>query len=119
MSLRSRLHDIGKSQSQHEADDIRREQASWGTPHNAPLQDRELAVVHGVVRSVTLPPVTSVPVFEAEVFDGTIAVRLVWIGRRRIPGVEPGVFLRVSGRVCMAEGVPTIRNPHYDILPAR
>ena len=38
----------------------------------------------------------------AELFDGTDAVMLVWLGQRRIPGIESGRTLRVHGRARQA-----------------
>ncbi|PRC51013.1 DNA-binding protein, partial [Mycobacterium sp. ITM-2017-0098] len=36
---------------------------------------------------------------KAELFDGTDSVMLVWLGQRRIPGIESGRTLKVHGRV--------------------
>ena len=35
----------------------------------------------------------------AELFDGTDSVMLVWLGQRRIAGIESGRTLRVHGRL--------------------
>ena len=52
----------------------------------------------------------------AELFDGTDTVPLVWLGQRRIPGIECGRNLRVHGRVGMLDnGSKAIYNPHYEI----
>ncbi|HLR99702.1 OB-fold nucleic acid binding domain-containing protein [Mycolicibacillus parakoreensis] len=52
----------------------------------------------------------------AELFDGTDTVTLVWLGQRRIPGIESGRTLRVHGRVGRADnGAKTMHNPHYEI----
>lgn len=52
----------------------------------------------------------------AELFDGTDTVTLVWLGQRRIPGIEQGRTLRVRGRLGTLEsGVKAIYNPHYEI----
>ena len=52
----------------------------------------------------------------AELFDGTDAVTLVWLGQRRIPGIDCGRTLRVHGRLCMLDnGSKAIYNPHYEI----
>ena len=59
------------------------------------------------------------PALVAEVWDGNGAVNLVWIGRRRIGGIEPGTFLRARGRVALVRGVPTIFNPTYEIVPTK
>ena len=53
----------------------------------------------------------------AEVWDGNGSVNLVWVGRRTIGGIEPGVFLRARGRVTSVRGTPTIFNPAYEIVP--
>ncbi len=43
-------------------------------------------------------------------------VMLVWLGQRRIPGIDCGRTLRVSGRLGMLDnGVKAIYNPHYEI----
>ena len=52
----------------------------------------------------------------AELFDGTDTVTLVWLGQRRIPGIECGRTLRVRGRVGNLDtGGKAIYNPHYEI----
>ncbi|MEZ5211433.1 MULTISPECIES: OB-fold nucleic acid binding domain-containing protein [unclassified Gordonia (in: high G+C Gram-positive bacteria)] len=51
----------------------------------------------------------------AEFFDGSDTVRLKWLGRSRIPGIEPGRRLTVRGRVAVADGVKTIYNPYYEL----
>ncbi len=41
---------------------------------------------------------------------------LVWLGQRRIPGIESGRTLRVHGRLGTLEtGTKAIYNPHYEI----
>ena len=43
-------------------------------------------------------------------------VTLVWLGQRRIPGIDSGRKLRVHGRLGMLEnGSKAIYNPHYEI----
>ena len=51
--------------------------------------------------------------------EGANAARLhlVWLGRREIAGIAPGVQLRASGRVSYYRGIPTIFNPFYEIVP--
>ena len=70
------------------------------------------------------PPETAfsqrmIPALVAEVWDGKGSVNLVWIGRRSIAGIEPGVFLRAKGRVAEVRGAPTIFNPSYEIVPTQ
>jgi hypothetical protein len=49
-------------------------------------------------------------------FDGSDTVTLVWLGHRRIPGIDSGRTLRVRGRLGKLEnGTKAIYNPHYEI----
>ena len=49
-------------------------------------------------------PRRNLPVLEADLYDGSGIVTLVWLGRRRIAGIEPGRNLTVRGRVALREG---------------
>ena len=117
MGLRRHLHDLSKSAAEHEADEIAQQADRSGCTPIAELHDRDEAVISGTVRSAILPPKRSVPALVVEVFDGGGTVRLVWIGRRSITGIEPGVFLRARGRVAKVRGLATIYNPAYEIIP--
>ena len=75
----------------------------------------EHAVVGGRVRSVKFTPTANVPVLEAELFDGTCSIQLVWLGRRRIAGIEPGRKLMARGRVGVHDGKLAIYNPWYEL----
>ncbi len=52
---------------------------------------------------------------QAEFFDGTDAITLVWIGRKRIPGIETGRRILVRGRVGDQDGRKVIYNPYYEL----
>ena len=54
----------------------------------------------------------------AEIFDGTDTVFLKWMGRNRIPGIEPGRRLTVHGRLAEVDGRKVIFNPYYDLHAA-
>lgn len=55
---------------------------------------------------------------EAELFDGTEGVTLIWLGRRRIPGIEPGRTMRARGRLAIRDGRKVLYNPYYEICQA-
>ena len=102
------------------------------------LPDRGRVFCHGFIESVTYAPATKVATFVAIVVDrdapppagrgageGTRGqrtsgaqdrLRVVWLGRRRIPGVDAGTELRLEGMVTVREGLPTMFNPRYEIL---
>lgn len=73
--------------------------------------------VAGRLRSVVYTPNEQSPTLTAELFDGTGALELVWLGRRRIPGIEPGRELVVSGRIADRHGSPALYNPWYELAP--
>jgi RecJ-like exonuclease len=72
--------------------------------------------VVGRLRAVVYTPSETVPTLEAELFDGTDSIDLVWLGRRRITGVEPGRRVVARGRVGVHNGRMAIYNPWYELL---
>jgi RecG-like helicase len=81
----------------------------------AGLAEGDKVEVLGRIRSVAYTPRESVPTLEAELFDGTGTVSLVWLGRRRIAGIEPGRTLLAAGRVGDHDGRPAMYNPRYEL----
>lgn len=82
----------------------------------AAIQDSPARVpvdVHGVLRSVALRPVDNVTALEAELYDGTGSVTLVWLGRRRIVGISPGRSLTATGRIGRRGHERVMYNPSY------
>ena len=78
----------------------------------------QTVTVTGMVRSLTLQPSSKVPALEVELYDGTGSVTVVWLGRRRIPGIEAGRTMQVTGRLTCNTERPTIYNPRYELRPA-
>ncbi|MDT4922418.1 MAG: hypothetical protein QOG01_131 [Pseudonocardiales bacterium] len=72
--------------------------------------------VVGRLRAVVYTPSETVPTLEAELFDGSDSMDLVWLGRRRIAGIEPGRRVVVRGRVGRHNGRCAIYNPWYELL---
>ena len=87
-----------------------------GTPI-ASLPPRQAATVCGTLRSVTLRPRAGVPALEAELYDGTGSLYVVWLGRRHIAGIEPGRRLRIEGMVTENDGQRAVFNPRYELVP--
>ncbi|MFT3899956.1 MAG: OB-fold nucleic acid binding domain-containing protein [Gordonia sp. (in: high G+C Gram-positive bacteria)] len=71
--------------------------------------------IYGELRSVQTCAKGGKSGVVAEFFDGTDTVRLKWLGRSRIPGIEPGRKLWVSGRLGEQDGTKVIFNPYYDL----
>ncbi|MFN2517660.1 MAG: OB-fold nucleic acid binding domain-containing protein [Jatrophihabitantaceae bacterium] len=74
--------------------------------------------ITGRLRAVVYNPRETVPTLEAELFDGSAAIVLVWLGRRRIAGIEPGRRLVARGRVGFHDGRAAIYNPWYELQSA-
>ena len=83
----------------------------------ARCQDRETVCVLGTLRTVTFRPRAGVPALQAELWDGTGTVTVVWLGRRTIPGIDPGRAVKVRGRVTLLRGQRAIYNPVYELRP--
>jgi len=77
--------------------------------------DRDLCTLHGTLRHVTLRPHGGVVALEAELYDGSGTVTLVWLGRRRIPGIVAGRELTVHGRLGCTDGQRLLFNPRYEL----
>lgn len=102
-----------------DARDTRRTFAEAGpdvvTIESAP--DRTMVEVRGKIRAVTLRPRGGAPALEAELYDGSAVLTLIFLGRRRIAGIDPGRAMRVRGRIGRQADVRTMYNPRYELLP--
>jgi hypothetical protein len=112
--LRRTLSRWANSSDQH-ARELRRAVADSGLVTIAEAPDRTMVHLSGTLRTVTLRPRGGVPALEAELFDGSGAITLVWLGRRQISGIGPGRQLEVEGRIGVQEGVRVMYNPRYEL----
>ncbi|WP_370247592.1 OB-fold nucleic acid binding domain-containing protein [Nocardioides sp.] len=113
--LRRTLSRWANTEHQH-ARDLRREFEVAGSETIATAADRSMVTLRGTLRALTVRPRGGVPALEAELDDGTGTITIVWLGRRRIAGVDPGRSLQVRGRIGVHDGVRTIYNPRYELL---
>lgn len=84
----------------------------------AEAHDRERVSIQGVLRTVTLRPRGGVPALEAELYDGSALITVIWLGRRRITGIEPGRSIQVIGRVGLQDKTRVMFNPRYELRSA-
>ncbi|MDO8107917.1 OB-fold nucleic acid binding domain-containing protein [Isoptericola sp. b441] len=115
--VRSALRGMIASRNEIEAAEERLETRKSGCTAVAELAPRKRAQVSGVLRSVRLRPTTEVPALEAELYDGSGSLRVVFLGRREVAGIEPGRRLRLEGLVCYQSGHATVYNPRYELVP--
>jgi RecG-like helicase len=112
---------FNRTQAQVEADELRDQVAGADLAGLTTIDcctPGQSVTVRGMVRSVTMRPRSTVPALEIELYDGSGSVSVVWLGRRRIPGIDPGRTIVVHGRLTCNETDPTIYNPRYELKPA-
>ena len=114
--LRQALSKWADSADQHQRD-LRQSHATPEAMAIADAPEREQVIVSGVLRTVTLRPRGGVPALEAELDDGSGVITVVWLGRRRISGVDPGRSVTVAGCIGRQGGVPIMFNPRYELRP--
>lgn len=99
----------------HEAGELKQDAERAGCSPIVTQCDREPVAIHGVLRSVTHRPIDGVSALEGELYDGSASVTLVWLGRRKIEGIEPGRQLTAYGRLGVRRGERVIYNPRYEL----
>jgi hypothetical protein len=116
--LRRFFRRLASSKAELEAEEL---QQRTGVEGATPISDcgpRVRVRVAGTLRTVTLRPRGGAPALEAELYDGTDVINLVWLGRRKIAGIEPGRRLRAEGLVSIQDGRKVIFNPRYELRGA-
>ncbi len=83
----------------------------------AEVRYRARARVAGRVRSMRIQPWGGVATLECTIVDDTAGLAVVFLGRRHVAGVQPGVHLVVEGMVGDHHGRLAILNPDYYFLP--
>ena len=114
--LRRLTRRLTEDPEQLDVEEISDEAANTGAQKAIDCQRGQEVTMVGTLRFVEANSKNCAGGVRAELFDGTDSVMLVWLGQRRIPGIESGRTLRVHGRVGKLEsGVKAIYNPHYEI----
>ena len=101
-----------------DADQLSSEVDAFGCQHAAACWQGQKVTVIGRLRAVDLKPTDALATLVAELYDGTDAIQLIWLGRRSIPGVETGRTVRAKGRLAVRDGRKVIYNPDYELMPA-
>lgn len=103
-------HDLEAAELQ---DDVR----SSGSVPVQRCVDRQKVTLCGTLRTVTIAPRAGAPALEAELYDGSGTVTVVWLGRRRVGGIEPGRRIVATGRIAVHDGRRLMFNPRYELRP--
>jgi hypothetical protein len=117
--LRRFFRRLFASEAELDAEELQRDAAESGSTPACDVHRGEMVSVTGRLRTVVYTPRTNLPTLEAELYDGSDLVRLVWLGRRHIAGIEPGRLITVRGRCAMQDDRKVIYNPHYELEAPR
>ena len=116
--LRHFFRRLASSKAELEAEELQKSTGAEGATPISDCRARRRVRVAGTLRTVTLRPRGGAPALEAELYDGTDVINLVWLGRRKIAGIEPGRRLRAEGLVSIQDGRKVIFNPRYELRGA-
>ncbi len=98
-----------------EAEELQRDVVKAGCCPIGDAHDRQRLEIQGSLRTVTLRPRGGVPALEAELYDGSGVITVIWLGRRRIAGIEPGRQIKVVGRIGIQDAQRVMFNPRYEL----
>lgn len=112
--LRRFLRRLVASEAELEAEELQRETVRAGCTKAAEACRGQTVTVIGRLRTVVYTPRTNLPTLEADLFDGSDSVTLIWLGRRHIAGIEPGRQVTATGRLAVRDDRKVIYNPHYE-----
>ena len=89
-----------------------RENADWEVSSKvSDVRERQQACLYGVLRSVTYPASAASGSFAATLLE------VVWLGRKNVPGIKPGIRLAVQGMVISRANGLCVINPSFQISP--
>ncbi len=71
--------------------------------------------VSGAVRRVRASGPAGLPMLRAELGGDADRITVIWLGRNRITGIEPGRVLAVEGMLSQQGGRRIMYNPRYDL----
>lgn len=103
------------SEADLDAEELQRGAAASGCVLLSDAERGQRVSISGRLRTVVYTPRTTLPTLEADLYDGSDVVTLVWLGRRRIAGIEPGRQLTARGRIALRDDRKVIYNPIYEL----
>jgi hypothetical protein len=102
-----------------DAEELQRDSAQSGCTAACDVRRGQMVTITGRLRTVVYTPRTNLPTLEADLYDGSDLIRLVWLGRRHIAGIEPGRSIRARGRIAFRDDRKVIFNPYYELETPR
>lgn len=114
--LRRLTRRLTEDPQQRDVAELSDEVENTGAQRAIDCQRGQEVTMVGTLRSVETNAKACAGGVRAELFDGTDTVTLVWLGQRRIPGIDSGRTLRVRGRLGKLDnGSKAMYNPYYEI----
>ncbi len=117
--LRRFFERLTASEDELRAQELQRESAKCGAVPALKCSRGQIVSVSGRLRTVAYTPRTNLPTLEADLYDGSDVVTLVFLGRRSIAGIEPGRQLTAKGRIAIRDDRKVIYNPYYELEAPR
>jgi hypothetical protein len=117
--VRRFMHRIFASAEELDAEELQRDAVQCGSTPACDVRRGQMVTVTGRLRTVVYTPRTNLPTLEADLYDGSDLVRLVWLGRRHIAGIEPGRSITARGRIAFRDERKVIYNPYYELEAPR
>lgn len=117
--LRRFLARLTASEEELQAEELQRDAAKCGATPAGQCTRGQVVSVSGRLRTVAYTPRTNLPTLEADLYDGSDVVTLVFLGRRSIAGIEPGRQLTAKGRIAIRDDRKVIYNPYYELEAPR
>ncbi|HEY3010863.1 MAG TPA: OB-fold nucleic acid binding domain-containing protein [Micromonosporaceae bacterium] len=114
-SVRRLFKRLTASDAELEAEELQRGSERSGCTLADKVKRGELVTVSGRLKTVAYTPRTNLPTLEADLYDGSDVVTLIWLGRRRIAGIEPGRQVTAHGRIAIRDDRKVIYNPYYEL----
>ena len=117
--LRRFFERLTASEEELQAQELQRDSAKCGAVPAGQCSRGQVVSVSGRLRTVAYTPRTNLPTLEADLYDGSDVVTLVFLGRRSIAGIEPGRQLTAKGRIAIRDDRKVIYNPYYELEAPR
>ncbi|MEV4637081.1 OB-fold nucleic acid binding domain-containing protein [Actinoplanes sp. NPDC049548] len=117
--LRRFFERLTASEAELDAQELQRDSAKCGAVPAGQCRRGQVVSVSGRLRTVAYTPRTNLPTLEADLYDGSDVVTLVFLGRRSIVGIEPGRQLTARGRIAIRDDRKVIYNPYYELEAPR
>jgi hypothetical protein len=117
--LRRFFDRLTATEAELDAEQLQRDSAKCGAVPAQECRRGQVVSVSGRLRTVAYTPRTNLPTLEADLYDGSDVVTLVFLGRRSIPGIEPGRQLTARGRIAVRDDRKVIFNPYYELEAPR